>query len=149
MASALYDKIYNDMKAAMKAKDQQKVLLLRGLIALVKNSTVNAGGELADEATLSAVKKTLKEVEQSIESFSKAGREAEVKKLEQDKVALSAFLPAQMPEAELKAVVEAVVKELGASSKRDMGKVMKEVMVKINGAADGKTVSKLVSAALG
>ncbi len=148
MASALYDKIYGSMKEAMRAKDQQKVLLLRGVIAAVKNSTVNAGKELTDEVTLSAVKKSLKEVEQSIESFTKAERGNEVKKLKQDKAALEAFLPEQLSEAELKLVVEAAVKKLGASSKKDMGRVMKEVMSEANGAADGKLVSKLVAAAL-
>ena len=61
MASTLYDKIYNDMKEAMKAKDQQLVLLLRGLIASVKNVTVNAGKEITDDAVLSSIKKNLKE----------------------------------------------------------------------------------------
>lgn len=148
MASALYDKIYSSMKEAMRAKDQQKVLLLRGVIAAVKNSTVNAGKDLTDEATLSAVKKSLKEVEQSIESFTKAGRENEVEKLKQDKITLEAFLPEQLSEAELKLMVEVAVKKLDASSKKDLGRVMKEVMSEANGAADGKLVSKLVGAAL-
>lgn len=81
--SSLYDKIYNDMKDAMKSKDQQKVLLLRGLIASVKNATINAGKEITDDAVLSAVKKNLKEIEQSIDSFYKAGRDIEVWEVEQ------------------------------------------------------------------
>ena len=148
MTSNLYDKIYNDMKEAMKAKDQQKVLLLRGLISAVKNATVNAGKEITDDAVLSSVKKNLKEIEQSIDSFRKAERDSEVEKLNSGKLYLMELLPKQMSEDEVKQIVEAVVKDLGASTKKDMGRVMKEVMARIKGAADGKIVSKLVSSVL-
>ena len=150
MASTLYDKIYNDMKEAMKAKDQQLVLLLRGLIASVKNATVNAGKEITDDAVLSAVKKNLKEIEQSIDSFYKAGRDFEVGKLNNDKRYLMALLPKQMSEEELKAVIGEVLVELGPGlhTKKEMGKVMKGVMAKTKGAADGKLVSKLVASVL-
>ena len=144
MTNNLYDKIYNDMKEAMKTKSQQKVLLLRGLISAVKNATVNAGKDITDDAVLSAVKKNLKEIEQSIDSFRKAGRDSEVEKLNNDKCYLMELLPKQMSEDEVKPIVEAAVKDLGASTKKDMGRVMKEVMARIKGAADGKTVSKLV-----
>lgn len=148
MTSNLYDKIYNDMKEAMKAKDQQKVLLLRGLISAVKNATVNAGKEITDDAVLSSMKKNLKEIEQSIDSFYKAGRDFEVGKLNRDKMYLQGLLPKQMSEDEVKQIVEAVVKDLGASTKKDMGRVMKEVMARVKGAANGKIVSKLVSSVL-
>lgn len=150
MASTLYDKIYNDMKEAMKAKDQQLVLLLRGLIASVKNATVNAGKEITDDAVLSSVKKNLKEIEQSIDSFYKAGRDFEVGKLNNDKRYLMALLPKQMSEEDLKAVIGEVLFELGPGlhTKKEMGKVMKGVMAKTKGAADGKLVSKLVASVL-
>lgn len=150
MASTLYDKIYNDMKEAMKSKDQQLVLLLRGLIASVKNATINAGKEITDDAVLSAVKKNLKEIEQSIDSFYKAGRDFEVGKLNNDKRYLMALLPKQMSEEELKAVIGEVLIELGPGlhTKKEMGKVMKGVMAKTKGAADGKLVSKLVASVL-
>lgn len=150
MASTLYDKIYNDMKEAMKAKSQQKVLLLRGLIASVKNATINAGKEITDDAVLSSVKKNLKEIEQSIDSFYKAGRDFEVGKLNQDKMYLQGLLPKQMSEDELKAVIGEVLIELGPGlhTKKEMGKVMKGVMAKTKGAADGKLVSKLVASVL-
>lgn len=150
MASTLYDKIYNDMKEAMKAKSQQKVLLLRGLIASVKNATINAGKEITDDAVLSSVKKNLKEIEQSIDSFYKAGRDFEVGKLNQDKMYLKGLLPKQMSEEEMKAVIGEVLVELGPGlhTKKEMGKVMKGVMAKTKGAADGKLVSKLVASVL-
>lgn len=149
-AMNLYDKIYNDMKEAMKAKNQQRVLLLRGLMSAVKNATVNAGKEITDEAVLAAVKKNLKEIEQSIDSFYKAGRDQEVGKLNTDKRYLSELLPKQMTEEELKSVIGEVLLDLGPGihSKKEMGKIMKEVMAKVGGAADGKIVSKLVSSVL-
>jgi uncharacterized protein YqeY len=149
-AMNLYDKIYNDMKEAMKTKNQQRVLLLRGLMSAVKNATVNAGKEITDEAVLAAVKKNLKEIEQSIDSFYKAGRDQEVGKLNTDKRYLSELLPKQMTEEELKSVIGEVLLDLGPGihSKKEMGKIMKEVMAKVGGAADGKIVSKLVSSVL-
>ena len=146
----LYDKIYNDMKDAMKVKNQQLVLLLRGLFAWVKNTTINVGKEITDDAVLSAVKKNLKEIEQSIDSFYKAGRDFEVGKLNNDKRYLMELLPKQMSEEELKAVIGEVLFELGPGlhTKKEMGKVMKGVMAKTKGAADGKLVSKLVASVL-
>lgn len=143
-----YDQLYTEMKEAMKAKDQPKVLLLRGLISNIKNATVNAGKEITDDAVLSAVKKNLKEIEQSIDSFYKAGRDTEVGKLNNDKRYLKSLLPKQASEEEVKAAVSSAVAELGVTSKKDMGKVMKAVMAKLGGAADGKIVSKLVMQAL-
>lgn len=139
-----YDQLYTEMKEAMKAKDQQKVLFLRGLISNVKNATVNAGKEITDDAVISAVKKTLKELDQSAESFNKAGRTSEVEKIDQDRLYLQEFLPRQASEEEVKSAIDSVLSEFGVSSKKDMGKVMKAVMAKLGGAADGKTVSKLV-----
>lgn len=144
----MYDKIYDEMKNAMKEKQQKKVLLLRGVIASIKNATVNAGKPVTDDACMAALKKSIKELDQSIESFSKAGRADDVKALEEDKEALQAFLPKQMSEDELKPIVEDAVKETGASSKKDMGKVMKCVMAKVGSSVDGKTVSKLVMSML-
>lgn len=147
MTSALYDKIYNDMKVAMKTKDQQKVLLLRGLIASVKNATINAGKEITDDAVMTAIRKNLKELEQSADSFNKAGRGLEVAKINIDREYLLEFLPKQLSEDELKSIIESVLNDLGlgSNSKKNMGKVMKEVMTRTKGAADGKLVSKLVS----
>lgn len=147
---SMYDKVYGEMKEAMKAKNQQKVLLLRGVISAVKNATVNAGKEITDEAVLSAIKKTLKELDQSVESFSKAGRDAEVAKINLDRQCLSEFLPKQLGEDELKVLIAEVLVDLGPGlhSKKEMGKIMKEVMARAKGAADGKLVSKLVASVL-
>ncbi len=148
MACALYDKLMEDMKAAMKAHDMSAVNALRGVIAKAKDLTVNAGKEMNDDAVLSVIAKGVKQREESIAQFTAAGR-AELAEGEKKEMALlSKYLPAQLSEAEVAAVVKAVVAETGAASKKDMGRVMKEVMARVKGQADGKLVSKLVGAAL-
>ena len=148
MACALYDKLMEDMKAAMKAHDMSAVNALRGVIAKAKDLTVNAGKEMNDDAVLSVIAKGVKQREESIAQFTAAGRaelaEGEKKEME----LLSKYLPAQLSEAEVAAVVKAVVAETGAASKKDMGRVMKEVISRVKGQADGKLVSRLVGAAL-
>ncbi len=144
----LYDKLMEDMKAAMKAHDAKALNAIRGVIAKVKDLTVNAGKEITDDAVVSVVSKGVKQREESIAQFTAAGRAelAESEKAEME--VLRKYLPAQLSEEEVAAVVKAAVAELGATSKKDMGRVMKEVMARVKGQADGKLVSKLVGAAL-
>ena len=148
MASALYDKLMDDMKASMKAHDMKAVNAIRGVIAKVKDVTVNAGKEMTDDAVLSVVAKGVKQREESIAQFVAAGR-AELADGERAEMEfLRRYLPAQLSEDEVAAVVKATVAELGATSKKDMGRVMKEVMARVKGQADGKIVSRLVAANL-
>jgi hypothetical protein len=148
MASALYDKLMADMKDAMKAHNMQTVNAIRGVIAKVKDLTVNAGKEMTDDVVLAVVAKGVKQREESIAQFESAGR-AELAAGEKAELEfLKGYLPAQLSEAEVAEVVKATVAELGATSKKDMGRVMKEVMARVKGQADGKLVSKLVGAAL-
>ena len=148
MACALYDKLMEDMKAAMKAHDMSAVNALRGVIAKAKDLTVNAGKEMNDDAVLSVIAKGVKQREESISQFTAAGRAELAEGEKKEMTLLSKYLPAQLSEAEVAAVVKAVVAETGAASKKDMGRVMKEVMARVKGQADGKLVSKLVGAAL-
>ena len=148
MASVLYDKLMADMKDAMKAHNMQTVNAVRGVIAKVKDLTVNAGKEITDDVVLAVVAKGVKQREESIAQFESAGR-AELAAGEKTELEfLKGYLPAQLSEAEVAEVVKATVAELGATSKKDMGRVMKEVMARVKGQADGKLVSKLVGAAL-
>ncbi len=148
MASALYDKLMDELKTSMKAHDTVATNAIRGVIAKVKDVTVNAGKEMSDDAVLQVIAKGVKQREESIAQFMAAGRAelAEHEKAEME--LLKKYLPAQLAEEEVAAVVKAVVAETGATSKKDMGKVMKEVMARVKGQADGKLVSKLVGAAL-
>ena len=148
MASPLYDKLMEDLKTAMKAHDKAALNAIRGTIAKVKDLTVNAGKEIVDDVVVQVIAKGVKQRDESIAQFTTAGRAdlAEGEKAERE--VLAKYLPAQLSEEEVAAVVKAVVADLGATSKKDMGRVMKEVMARVKGQADGKLVSKLVGAAL-
>ena len=148
MAAQMYDTLMNDVKTAMKAHDMASVNALRGVIAKAKDLTVNAGKEMSDEAILQVIAKGVKQREESIAQFEAAGRaelaEGEKKEME----LLKKYLPEQLGEESVAAIVKEAVAATGATSKKDMGKVMKEVMARVKGQADGKLVSKLVGAAL-
>ena len=148
MAVALYDKLMNDMKTAMKAHEMAAVNALRGVIARVKDVTVNAGKEMTDEAILQVIAKGVKQREESIAQFEAAGR-AELAEGEKTEMALlKRYLPEQLSEEAVAALVKETIAAVGATSKKEMGKVMKEVMARAKGQADGKLVSRLVGAAL-
>ncbi len=144
----MYDRLTADMKAAMKARDMGAVNTIRGVIAKVKDLTVNAGKEITDDAVMGVLAKAVKQRDESIAQFEAAGRAelAASEKTERD--LLKKYLPAQLSEEDVAAAVKAVIAELGAVSKKDMGRVMKETMARLKGQADGKLVSKLVGAAL-
>jgi len=145
---AMYDTLMNDVKAAMKAHDMVTVNALRGVIAKVKDLTVNAGKEMTDEVILQVIAKGVKQREESIAQFASAGRAelAEGEKKELD--LLKKYLPEPLSEEAVAALVKEVIVATQATSKKDMGKVMKEVMARAKGQADGKLVSRLVGAAL-
>ncbi len=148
MASALFDRVMGDLKTAMKAHDAAATSAIRGVIAKAKDLTVNAGKEMTDDAVLAVLAKGAKQREESIAQFTQAGREELAAGERAELEVLRRYLPQQLSEAELAEVVKAAVAELGASSKKDMGRVMKEVMARVKGQADGRLVSKLVGAAL-
>ena len=148
MACELYDRLMGDVKTAMKARDMVAVNALRGVIAKAKDLTVNAGKEMTDDALLAVIAKGVKQREESIAQFVAAGRDELADGERTEKELLAKYLPAQLSEAEVAEVVKAVIAETGAASKKDMGRVMKDVMARVKGQADGKLVSKLVGAAL-
>lgn len=144
----MYDKLMADMKSAMKAKDMMAVNAIRGIIAKAKDLTVNAGKEMTDDAVLGVIAKGVKQRDESIAQFEAAGRAELAEGEKTERAFLQKYLPAQLSEAEVSAIVKAVIAETGATSKKDMGKVMKETMARTKGQADGKLVSRLVGAAL-
>ena len=148
MNCEMFDTLMNDLKTAMKAHDMVAVNAIRGAIAKVKDLAVNAGKDMTNDDVLSVIAKAVKQREESVAQFTQAGRAdlAEKEKTEMD--LLRKYLPAQLDEAAVAAVVKEVVAATGATGKKDMGRVMKEVMARVKGQADGKLVSKLVGAAL-
>ena len=148
-ASPLFDRINADLVTAMKAKDEAAVSALRMLKSALKYREVDLKRELKDEDVVEVLTRQAKQRKESIEGFEKGGR-AESAAGERAELALiGKYLPAQMTEEEIEGLVAETVQAVGASSPRDMGKVMGALNPKVKGRADMAVVSRLVKAKLG
>ena len=146
---SLFQQLSEDVKNAMRAHDQDKLLALRTLTADVKKITIDAGRrEPSDEDFLTAATKAVKQREDSAEQFRKGERPDLAEAEEQQAVWIRAYLPPQMSQAEIEAVVRETIAEVGATSRKEMGKVMGALMPKVKGKADGKLVNQAVQALL-
>jgi uncharacterized protein YqeY len=147
---SLNDKVGADITSAMKAKDAARLSALRMLKAAIMNKGVEKGRDLEDAEVLQVVSSLVKQRRDSIEQFKKAGRTDLVEKETAEITVLETYLPPAATAAEIEAAVAAAIAETGASSPRDMGKVMKAVMPMLAGKnADGKTVNEAVRRKLG
>ena len=147
---ALNDQVSADIAAAMKARDSSRLSALRMLKAAVMNNSVEKGRDLEDAEVLQVVASLVKQRRDSIEQFAKAGRTALVEKETGEIAVLQAYLPPSATPEEINAAVAEAIAETGASSPKDMGKVMKAVMPKLAGKnADGKAVNEAVRRTLG
>ena len=146
----LSDTINSDITAAMKAKDAARLSALRMLKAAVMNKGVEKSRDLDDAEVLQVVSSLVKQRRDSVDQFSKAGRTDLVDKETAEIAILEAYLPPAASPEDVEAAVAAAVAETGASSPRDMGKVMKAVMPKLAGKnADGRVISEAVRRKLG
>ena len=146
---SLKDRITDDMKAAMRAKDAARLGPIRLLLAAVKQKEVDERVELDDATVASIVEKLIKQRKDSISQFAAAGRDDLVTIEAAELAVLTAYLPEQCSEAEIVAAVEAAVAETGATSPRDMGRVMALVKPRLAGRADMGQVSALIKSRLG
>ena len=147
---ALKDRLQSDLTAAMKARDEVTTATLRMLLTAVGTEEVagKAARELSDDEVLKVVAREAKKRREAATAFSDAGRaERADRELAEERV-LTAYLPAQLSDDELSALVRDAVAETGASGPRDMGTVMKAVVPKVAGRAEGSRVSAAVKAAL-
>lgn len=143
------EQLMNDMKAAMKEKDQVRLDTIRGLQSAIKNREIDSRPTpLTAEDVLAVVKKLAKQRKESIEQFAAAGRKDLVDKESAELKILETYLPQQMGREQLEKIIAEVINETKASSVKDMGMVMKAVMAKTGGAADNKLVSELIKAKL-
>ena len=145
---SLKDQITEDMKTAMRAKDSARLGTIRLLQAAMKQKEVDERVELDDAAVIAIVEKLIKQRKDSISQFQAANREDLVAIENAELVVLQAYMPAQMSEAEVAAVVAKAVAEVGATGPQDMGKVMGIVKPQLAGKADMGVVSAQVKAAL-
>jgi uncharacterized protein YqeY len=147
---SLNEKVAAGITAAMKAKDTARLSALRLLKAAIMNKGVEKGRDLEDAEILQVVSSLVKQRRDSIEQFSKAGRTDLVEKETGELTVLEAYLPPAASAAEIDDAVAAAIAETGASSLKDMGKVMKAVMPRLAGKnADGKVVNEAVRRKLG
>ena len=147
---SMNDQVGADITAAMKARDASRLSALRMLKAAVMNKSVEKGRDLDDAEVLQVIASLVKQRRDSIEQFGKAGRTDLVDKETAELNVLQAYLPAGTTPEEINAAVAEAIAETGASSPKDMGKVMKAVMPKLAGKnADGKAVNEAVRRSLG
>ncbi len=145
---SLKERITEDMKAAMRAKEAARLLTIRGLLAAMKQKEVDERIELDDAAVIGIVDKLIKQRKDSITQFGAGGRTDLVDKETAELQVLEAYLPQRMSAEEIAAAVAAIVAELGATGPGDMGKVMGAVKAKLAGKADMGQVSAAVKQAL-
>ena len=145
---SLKERITDDMKTAMRAKDSERLGTIRLLQSAMKQKEVDERIELDDTAIVAIVDKMIKQRKDSIAAFEQAARPDLVDKEKAELAVLSAYLPERLSAQELTEAVLAIVKELGASGPGDMGKVMGAVKTRLAGKADMGAVSAAVKAAL-
>jgi uncharacterized protein YqeY len=143
----LTERIDSDLKDAMRARDTTKLGVLRMLKSALKYAAIEksgAEGELDDAESTQVIRKQVKQRQDSIESFEKGGRAELAEKEKSELAILSTYLPAAMSADELSQIVRETIAEVGATSRAQMGAVMKALGPKVAGRADGKTLSQEV-----
>jgi uncharacterized protein YqeY len=149
--TSLSDRLLEDLKTAMKAKDTLSLSVLRGLKSAIKYAAIEEGGagaELDDTGCQTVIRKELKKRDDAAQSFAEGGRPELAEKEKSEAEILKRYLPAELPESEVVTIIDAVILELGASSRKDMGPVMKMVQERTAGAVDNKQLSGLVMSKL-
>ncbi len=141
---SLIERFDDDLKKALKASDSAKVSVLRMVKAAVKNRQIEKGGELTDEEIVSVLSSMVKQGREAMEQFAKAGRTDLSGKEEREISLLQAYLPRQLSRDEIDGIILDAIREASAASPQDMGKVMRILMPRVKGVADGKYVNQRV-----
>lgn len=150
---SLKDRITEEIKTAMKAQDKLRLETLRSIkkVLLEKEVSVRPSGqtELTEEQEIEALSQIAKQRRDSIEQYTQANRSDLAQKESDELAIIETFLPAQMSDEEIEVAIAKIIADVGASSPKDMGKVMSPVMQQLKGKADGKKVQAIVKAKLG
>ncbi len=149
--TTLQERLQDDVKTAMKAGKKDELEVLRTLLSDAKNVAIDAGldrGGIPDEVMMKVIRKGVKSRRESIELYKQGKRDDLVAKEEFQIGVIQQYLPADMSDAELEVIVDSVILEVGASDKSAMGAVMKGVMARVEGRADGRRISPIVNARL-
>jgi uncharacterized protein YqeY len=144
MTSPLYDTLLADIKVAMKARNTEALTTLRSMNAQIKDATINEGKEVSDVDVATVVAKGIKQRQESAEQFHEGGRQELADKEEREVELLRNYQPQQLSESEIEALVSSCASATGATSKKDIGKLMGALMPQVKGKADGKLVNQIV-----
>ena len=146
---SLLEQLTNDMKEAMKAKDKVTLGVVRMVKSSLSNEQIKLGHDLTADEELAVLSREMKQRVEELESYKDADREDLAEEIQGQIDVLKRYMPEQMSEEEVVAVVKETIAEVGASSKADLGKVMGALMPKVKGKADGKLVNQTVQSLLG
>jgi uncharacterized protein YqeY len=141
---AILDDLNSALKEALKSRDELKVSAVRMIKASLKNKEIEQMGKLADDDILAVLSTMAKQRRESIEQYSNAGRTDLAERESRELEIIQSYLPKQLSEEEIDALIRSAVSEAGATSANDIGKVMKVLMPKLKGVADGKLVNQRV-----
>jgi len=144
----LADRLNDDMKQAMRDGNKFRLQTIRLVRASIKNQEIELRRPLDDNETLNILSRELKQRRDSLQDFERGGREDLVSNVKAEIEIISEYLPRQLTEEEIKAIVVQTMQETGASSKADLGKLMGALMPKVKGVADGKLVNAIVQQSL-
>ncbi len=145
---SLKEQLTADMKDAMKNKEKDRLAVIRMVRGAIRQQEIDGQKELGEDDVIAVISKEVKMRRDSIEEFKKGGREDLVEKTQAEIDVLMPYLPAQLSEDEVRELVKAAVEQTGASTPKDMGKVMGVLMPKVKGRADGKMVNTIVKSFL-
>ncbi|MCT8389711.1 GatB/YqeY domain-containing protein [Leuconostoc holzapfelii] len=145
---SLLETLNADMKQAMKDKNKEALSVIRMVKATVMNEQISLGHDLTTEEELTVLSREVKQRQESLAEFEKGGREDLASGIRAELVILAPYLPKQLTEAEVATIVASAIEQTGATTPKDMGKVMGIVTPQVKGKADGKVVANLVKAAL-
>ncbi len=141
---SLEEKILDDMKQAMKSNEKSRLSTIRMIRTAVKNKEIDLRRKLDDDEVLRVIQGMLRRSEESIEQFKAGGRADLVEKESKEVEILKSYLPQSLSQEEIVKIIDESIQETQASSLKDLGKVMKSVMPKLTGKADGKLINQLV-----
>ncbi|MFX3616045.1 MAG: GatB/YqeY domain-containing protein [Sporolactobacillus sp.] len=145
---SLIDRLNTDMKEAMKAREKARLSVIRMLKASLHNESIKIGNPLSDDEALAVLTRELKQRKDSLQEFENAGRQDLVDEVSVEIAIVQSYMPEQLSEDELQSIVDETISEVGAASKTDIGKVMKAIMPKVKGRADGGLINRLVRSKL-
>jgi uncharacterized protein YqeY len=141
---SILQQLTEDMKQAMKAQEKLKLSTIRMLISKLKNEKIDSGKDLTPDEEVQILMNAAKKRKEAIEAYQKGNRQDLLEKEQQELEIIRQYLPAQMSDAEIQNQIDDIIQSTGASSIKDLGKVMSEAMKALKGRADGKKVQRLV-----